>query len=66
MNKNLKALYSKRCPKCKFFLERSKECNHITCLNCKYEFCCLCMGKYTRNHFIYGRCSGLQITENMI
>ena len=23
------------------------------------------MGKYTRNHFIYGRCSGLQFTENM-
>ena len=24
------------------------------------------MSKYTRNHFIYGRCSGLQFTENMI
>ena len=53
----------KRCPKCKFFIEKNEGCNHITCLNCKYEFCWFCLNEYNRNHFNLGRCSGLQYSE---
>ena len=53
----------KRCPKCKYFIEKDEGCNHITCYNCKYEFCWLCLGKYSSNHYDLGRCSGLQYTE---
>ena len=53
----------KRCPKCKFFIEKNEGCNHITCLYCKYEFCWFCLSEYNSNHFKLGRCSGLQYSK---
>lgn len=35
----------KQCPNCKFWVEKSSGCNHMTC-RCKYEFCYVCGGKY--------------------
>ena len=55
----------KRCPKCKFFIEKGEGCNHMTCSNCKYQFCWLCMGEYEANHFDRGRCDGLQYAREM-
>ena len=51
----------KRCPKCKFFIEKTEGCNHMTCFNCKYEWCWLCLQEYKPNHYDFvGKCSGLQ------
>ena len=60
LDKNLKKLKneinSKRCPNCGIFLIKYDGCNHITCSNCKYEFCWICMSKYSREHFKTSGC----------
>ena len=56
----------KRCPKCKYFIEKNEGCNHITCFNCKYQFCWLCFSEYNYHHFDLGRCSGLQYSDNSL
>ncbi|KAM2993604.1 hypothetical protein FF2_045682 [Malus domestica] len=44
----------RRCPTCKFIVEKNEGCLHITC-RCGYEFCYAC-GKYWR-HFQSHTCS---------
>ena len=60
LDKNLKKLKneinSKRCPNCGILLIKYTGCNHITCSNCKYEFCWICMNKYTYEHFKTSGC----------
>lgn len=54
----------KRCPKCQFWTEKNLGCNHMTCPECKYEWCWLCKGKCDKGHFkIGGGCYGLQFTH---
>ncbi|CAI2369580.1 unnamed protein product [Moneuplotes crassus] len=43
--KFIKGTRFKQCPQCKFWVEKSSGCNHMTC-RCGYQFCYRCGGKY--------------------
>ena len=55
----------KQCPKCGFYIKKSKGCNHMTCGNasCKYEFCWICMKEAVPGHFEFGQCKGMQFVD---
>ena len=54
----------KRCPQCQFYIEKNEGCNHITCQQCGYEFCWLCLGEYiSEQHFKEGKCRGLWFAD---
>jgi hypothetical protein len=54
----------KKCPKCKFWTEKNNGCNHMTCPECKHEWCWLCGAKCDVGHFkMGGGCYGLQFTQ---
>lgn len=56
----------KRCPNCKMWTEKNLGCNHMTCVECKYQWCWICQGKYTYHHFeVGGGCAGLQFSDIM-
>ena len=60
INKWKKDKILKKCPNCKIWTEKNEGCNHMTCAECKYQWCWLCGGKYSYNHFYEGKCNGLQ------
>ncbi|XP_044487683.1 probable E3 ubiquitin-protein ligase RNF217 [Mangifera indica] len=44
-----------RCPKCKYYVERTEGCRHMTC-RCKFEFCYGCNTEWNMSHnFCLGR-----------
>ena len=53
----------KKCPRCKIFTEKNEGCNHMTCPSCKYQWCWLCLGKYSYGHYDRGECKGHQFTK---
>lgn len=38
---------TKACPKCGSRIEKNHGCNHMTCSSCKYDFCWICLGKWS-------------------
>eukprot|EP00494_Astrolonche_serrata_P032430 UN32699 len=37
---------TKKCTQCRVPIEKNQGCNHMTCRNCKHEFCWLCKGAW--------------------
>ena len=59
--KNLrKKKFIKKCPKCHIWSEKMSGCNHITCVECGYQWCWLCNQKYEPTHYEKGKCKGFQ------
>ena len=59
----------KQCPQCKVLIEKIDGCNQMKCINCEYNFCWLCLKKYTYDHYyLYNinGCPGMRYeTEKM-
>jgi ariadne-1 len=53
---------TKKCPKCHKRIEKNHGCNHMTCTQCRYEFCWICMGDW-RNHSNCNRYSSDNASE---
>ena len=53
----------KRCPNCKIWTEKNEGCNHMTCVECKFQWCWLCQKKYSSGHYNIGSCKGLQFEK---
>lgn len=43
-------VHTKKCPHCKINIEKNQGCMHMTCKNCSYEFCWLCLGDWKNLH----------------
>lgn len=39
--------HTKKCPSCSQPIEKNLGCNHMTCRQCKYNFCWLCLGPWS-------------------
>ena len=55
--------FIKKCPKCGIIIEKNKGCNHITCIQCGYQWCWLCNQEYKPDHFSSGKCRGFQFYQ---
>ena len=53
----------KKCPQCGIWTEKNEGCNHMTCAECKYQWCWLCGEKYNVDHYYEGKCNGLQFVK---
>lgn len=40
---------TKKCPRCGATIEKDEGCNHMTCGNCKHDFCWMCMRPWSEH-----------------
>uniref|UniRef100_A0A0A9X9G4 RBR-type E3 ubiquitin transferase n=1 Tax=Lygus hesperus TaxID=30085 RepID=A0A0A9X9G4_LYGHE len=45
-NEDLIRAITKSCPSCHVLIEKDRNCNHMTCTRCGYQFCWLCKGSW--------------------
>ena len=55
----------KRCPHCKYWTEKNEGCNHMTCVQCKFQWCWLCQKECLIGHYSYGACKGLHFEHEI-
>lgn len=41
--------HTKKCPKCDINVEKAGGCMHMTCVNCKYDFCWMCRAEWKKH-----------------
>lgn len=51
------AANTQECNKCRSTIEKNGGCNHMTCKQCKHEFCWICMGDWSLHGTSYYNCS---------
>ena len=56
------AANTQECPKCSLPTEKNGGCNHMTCRQCKYEYCWICL-KDWKGHNDYYTCNRYQKKE---
>lgn len=54
---------TQECPKCHSTIEKNGGCNHMTCKQCRYEFCWVCMGAWSSHGNQYYNCSRYDESE---
>ena len=54
----------KRCPYCKFWTEKNEGCNHMTCSQCKFQWCWICEQECVIGHYSFGQCRGLHFESD--
>lgn len=55
----------KLCPHCKVVIEKKKKSNKVTCTNCSFKFCWLCLDKCEENHFAIYNITGCYGKKNI-
>lgn len=66
IKKNADVTNYKQCPQCTVIIEKNEGCNQMKCLACNFEFCWLCLKKYTSDHYaIYNftGCPGMRFSK---